>query len=452
MKVGYARVSTGDQNLQMQLDALKKAGCERIYQEKRSGAKRDREELAKALKSLQPGDSFIVYKLSRVARSLPHLLEIVHGLQERGVMFVSLTDPIDTTTMTGRLMLNIIGAIDEFLRELIVENTKAGLEASKANGGTPGGAPAFGFGAKYATVDEDESALLKEAAERILSDPKNQLSPVVDDWNARGVRNMYSRRDITARTRWGGKTGDTWSATTLRRQLMNLRVVAIIGQKRYDDLMRIFNAPDRLKKGVPATHLLSGILRCAECEQPMYAKHSTNRDGSELLLYACRATNGGRFKGCGKMNVNYDQADQWMTDAFVVAVCGPILPELIARNSDAETEAIANQLKADRDELEMLARMKGEQRFTIAEWLAMRDPIEARIHENEARLASSSTDDVQALRTLPRTAAEVRALWDGWDVPTRRVWLRRLLDRVVVRNGETRGAPMDERLKPEWKA
>ncbi len=450
MKVGYARVSTGDQNLQMQLDALNRAGCERIYQEKKSGAKRDREELAKALASLQPGDSFIVYKLSRVARSLPHLLEIVHGLQERGVMFVSLTDPIDTTTMTGRLMLNIIGAIDEFLRELIVENTKNGLAASKANGGTPGGAPAFGFGAKYATVDEDESALLEEAADRLLVD-KDPLSAVVDDWNANGVPNTYSRRGIEARTRWGGMTGETWSATTLRRQLMNPRVVAIVGQERYDALMRLFNAPDRQRKGVPATHLLSGILHCATCSQPMYAKHSRNRDGSELLLYACRATNGGRFKGCGQMSIRYDQADEWLTDAFVVAVTGPILPELIAKNSDAETDAIADRLKADRDELELLARMKGEQRFTIAEWLAMRDPIEARIRENEARLASSSTDDVAALRSLPRTAEEVRALWASWDVPTRRVWLRRLLDRVVVRNGAERGAPMDERLVPEWR-
>jgi hypothetical protein len=83
--------------------------------------------------------------------------------------------------------------------------------------------------------------------------------------------------------------------------------------------------------------------------------------------------------------------------------------------------------------------------------LIIRDGIEARIHAAESKLAASSTDDISALRSLPRTAEAVRSLWESWDVPTRRVWLRRLLDRVMVQNGPTRGASMKERLVPVWK-
>ncbi len=433
MEVGYARVSTEDQKPQLQLDALAKAGVETVHQEHASGVAKHRPERDRALKALHAGDRLTVWKLDRLGRSVIELNEIVQDLKARGVKFRSLTEAIDTSTAQGELFFQILAAFAQFERSLIVERTRAGLAASKANGGTPGGTAPFGFEADHTTINEGESTLLLEATMRLLS--KQPLSRIVDDWNAREVRT---------------RNGDTWHVTSLRRQLMNPRAVEIVGQDSYDALSRLFKAPERQKQGRPAQHLLSGILRCALCGQPMYAKHPGKGDA---LVYACRkgTTSGGRFRGCGQMSVNYDQADRWVTDAFVAAVTSPMLPELISAHSDKGMDELAAKLAVDREELQQLAALKGEGRFTIAEWLTMRDPIEARIREAESTLASSSSDDVSALRTLPRTADAVRALWGSWDVPTRRAHLRRLLVGVTVKHGATRGAPMDERLDPEFR-
>jgi DNA invertase Pin-like site-specific DNA recombinase len=134
MKIGYARVSTADQSLDMQLDALREAGCDRIYTEKASGAKDDREELQKALDTLRQGDVFVVYKLDRLARSTKKLIEVYDKLNELGVELVSIQDGLDTTTPTGRAMFKMIGVIAELERDMIVERTKAGLQAARARG------------------------------------------------------------------------------------------------------------------------------------------------------------------------------------------------------------------------------------------------------------------------------------------------------------------------------
>ncbi|MEI7586045.1 recombinase family protein [Runella sp.] len=134
MLIGYARVSTKDQNLELQWDALTKSGCEMIFQEKASGIKTDRPELAKMMSQLRNGDVVCIYKLDRLGRSLKNLLELVAEFEKRGVGLRSLTDSIDTTTPQGRLVLNIFASLAEFERDLIRERTKAGLEAARARG------------------------------------------------------------------------------------------------------------------------------------------------------------------------------------------------------------------------------------------------------------------------------------------------------------------------------
>jgi len=140
MKVGYARVSTHDQNLDLQKDALKKAGCEKFCHDKVSGAKTKRPGLQEALDYLREGDSLVVWRLDRLGRSLQHLLETVKLLEERGIGFQSLTESIDTTTSGGRLVFHIFGALAEFERNLIRERTQAGLAAARARG-RKGGRP-----------------------------------------------------------------------------------------------------------------------------------------------------------------------------------------------------------------------------------------------------------------------------------------------------------------------
>jgi len=137
-KIGYARVSTHDQNLDLQIAALKEAGCERIFTEKASGAKADRPELAAALDYMREGDVLVVWRLDRLGRSMQHLIATVNGLRERGIGFTSIHESIDTTTSVGKLIFGIFSSLAEFERDLIVDRTRAGLVAAKERGSKAG--------------------------------------------------------------------------------------------------------------------------------------------------------------------------------------------------------------------------------------------------------------------------------------------------------------------------
>jgi DNA invertase Pin-like site-specific DNA recombinase len=144
MKIGYARVSTRDQNLDLQIDALETAGCEQIYREVVSGSKTQRKALDSLLENIRPGDVLVVWKLDRLGRSLKHLVELVNDLVMRNVGLQSLNDPIDTTTSQGRLVFNLFACLAEFERDLLMERTQAGLKAARARGrkgGRPKGIP-----------------------------------------------------------------------------------------------------------------------------------------------------------------------------------------------------------------------------------------------------------------------------------------------------------------------
>uniref|UniRef100_A0A7V3KPG1 Recombinase family protein n=1 Tax=candidate division WOR-3 bacterium TaxID=2052148 RepID=A0A7V3KPG1_UNCW3 len=140
MLVGYARVSTLEQDLALQVDALKKAGCQKIFDDKISGLKTERPGLQAALEYVREGDTLVVWRLDRLGRSLKHLLETVAQLEERNIGFRSLQESIDTTTSGGRLIFQIFGALAEFEHNLIQERTHAGLRAARARG-RKGGRP-----------------------------------------------------------------------------------------------------------------------------------------------------------------------------------------------------------------------------------------------------------------------------------------------------------------------
>jgi DNA invertase Pin-like site-specific DNA recombinase len=134
MKIGYARVSTRDQHLDLQLDALKKSGCQKIYQETGGGAKADRSILTDLLNNIREGDVLVIWKLDRLGRSLKNLVEIINQLIEKKIGLQSLNDPIDTTTSHGRLTFNLFASLAEFERDIIRERTQAGLSAARARG------------------------------------------------------------------------------------------------------------------------------------------------------------------------------------------------------------------------------------------------------------------------------------------------------------------------------
>lgn len=139
--IGYARVSTVEQDTALQTDALRKAGCERVFEDTVSGVKAERPGLDSALAFLRDGDVLAVWRLDRLGRSLPHLIETVSALEARGVGFWSLTETIDTTTPGGRLIFHVFGALGQFERDLIRDRTKAGLAAAVARGRQGGRKP-----------------------------------------------------------------------------------------------------------------------------------------------------------------------------------------------------------------------------------------------------------------------------------------------------------------------
>ena len=147
MRVGYARVSTSDQSPELQLDALRRAGCEKIFTEKTSGARDDRPELARILEDvLRAGDVLVVWKLDRLARSLKKLIATAEELERQKIGLVSLTESIDTTTPGGMLTFHVFGAIAQFERALIRERTTAGLIEARRQGRKGGRPPAMHAG------------------------------------------------------------------------------------------------------------------------------------------------------------------------------------------------------------------------------------------------------------------------------------------------------------------
>ncbi len=172
MLIGYARVSTQEQNLELQINALQEAGCKKIFMEKASGAQRDRPELKAALEYMRPheGDVLVVWKLDRLARSLRQLIDTVEDLEKDAIGFKSLTEAIDTTSSGGKLIFHIFGSLAEFERGLIKERTIAGLKAARA-AGKVGGRPS-------SLKPEDVMA-----AQALLSNPKITVKEVAHRLN-----------------------------------------------------------------------------------------------------------------------------------------------------------------------------------------------------------------------------------------------------------------------------
>jgi len=167
MIIGYARVSTEDQNLDLQFDALKEAGCKKIFQDKISGVKEDRDGLLQVLEIVRPGDTLVVWKLDRLGRSLQHLISVIDELKEKDVYFRSLKENLDTSSSTGKLIFHIFGALAEFERDIIRERTMAGLAAARARGRV-GGRPKIMDAGKVKlarTLMADNSRCVREICE-----------------------------------------------------------------------------------------------------------------------------------------------------------------------------------------------------------------------------------------------------------------------------------------------
>ena len=187
-RIGYARVSTADQDLAPQLDVLRARGCDPTYSEHASGKKADRQELANAMKALRAGDTLVVWRLDRLGRSLPDLIATINELAERGIAFESVTEAIDTTTAAGKLVFNIFASLAEFERHLISERTRAGLAAGRARGRMGGRPPAL-------TPKQLREARL------LLTDPEATVTAVAERYEVsrstlyKGLRELAAKED-----------------------------------------------------------------------------------------------------------------------------------------------------------------------------------------------------------------------------------------------------------------
>jgi len=185
-RIGYARVSTADQDLAPQLDVLRAKGCEPIYSEHASGQHADRPELAQAMKALRAGDTLVVWRLDRLGRSLPDLIATVNELASRGIAFESVTEAIDTTTASGKLVFNIFASLADFERHLIGERTRAGLAAGRARGRMGGRPPAL------------TSRQLREAR-LLLTDPDATVTAVAERYGVSRTTLYKGLRELAAK-------------------------------------------------------------------------------------------------------------------------------------------------------------------------------------------------------------------------------------------------------------
>ena len=169
-RIGYARVSTDDQSLDLQRDALQRAECTLVYEETFSGKNAERPELQQCLKALRPGDTLSVWRLDRLGRSLPDLVRIMTELEQRGVAFESLTEKIDTGSATGKLVFHLFAALSEFERNLIRERTQAGLVAARARGRKGGRPPKL-----------DDKQIYE--IQRLMKDPQIPVRQIAERYN-----------------------------------------------------------------------------------------------------------------------------------------------------------------------------------------------------------------------------------------------------------------------------
>jgi DNA invertase Pin-like site-specific DNA recombinase len=395
-EIGYARVSSAEQHLELQLDALEKAGCQLFFQDKLSGARDDRPELQKALELAQSGDRLTVWRLDRLGRSLPHLLSTIEALEGRGVRFRSLHESIDTKTASGRLMLHILAALAEFERNLIRERTMAGIAAAKARGHTTRGPRLYGF-----PDNQQEQALIKEAARRILAG--EALGAVIRDWRTREIK-----------TQRGAVVTSTW----LRRVLLNPRMVTILGND-FPKVQQIFADPERRKHlGRLSEHLLTGMIRC-RCGNRMYVSRSRNGP-----VYRCMSN--GELHGCGQITVSAGALESYITKEALNWLSGDGLVQ--ARKELLSKEPQLN-LGDARDELEDL-KLISRTRYFTSDHAARIKELETAIKAAERRIIA--TQDADMLLDLPTLKQELATAWKSWDIDQQRRVLKAVVRKLVI--------------------
>jgi DNA invertase Pin-like site-specific DNA recombinase len=357
-----------------------------------------------------------------------------------GVQLAAVTGEYDLATSSGRMMFRIQGAVavreSEHRGERMALKMDELAQAGKSKGG---GIRAFGFERDGKTINRVEAGYIREAADRLLAG--ESTAALTRDWQERGITTP---------------TGRPWAATKLHRMLTSPRVVglrqhrgevldgvraewpAILDRGRWERLRLLLNDPARSQRGPSRRYWLSGIVRCAGCQQPWHA----HNDGRGHVQYKCRA--GGNYAGCGRYSISQRALDAYVERQLLDWLGGPGLARArqALAEQDADVEAISTKLREDDQQLEELAGLYGQGSIKATEWMKAREPIERRIAAARTKLARMPK--LAALDDLPAIKEELEAAWPDLPLERRRAILKSVVRRLVIYPGRS-GSKFDSR-------
>jgi site-specific DNA recombinase len=382
-----------------------------------------------------------------------------------GLALATVTGDIDLATPTGRMVARLLGASARYESEHKGERQRRQIQqAAEAGHQVAGGRRPYGYalergtGRIKATVDPVEGPIVEECARRVLAG--ESIASVTRDLNLRGV--------LTS-------AGNRWNRTTLRRMLCSARISGrrehiptdsyegvrplvgeivstesdwpgIISVEESDRLRALLTRPDRrLTTGGARKHLLSGILHCVRCGQPMVGRSSRG-----VLRYVCNRNPDGGKGACGRMYITAAPTDDHIRDLVLTALDSPEMAQRLRQREAPEPDLHA-RIRADEDELEVLAADHGNGEISRAEWKAARTPILARLDAARERLATST--QTSALSGFVGTLDDMAARWEGSNTSQRRAVVAAVLEKVIVHPATVMGRNLfdSDRLEPLWR-
>jgi hypothetical protein len=406
----------------------------------------------------------LCWHVDRLTRSPRELEDVIDLADRHGLALATVTGDIDLQSPTGRMVARLLGASARYESEHKGERQRRQIQqAAEAGHQVAGGRRPYGYtlergtGRIKATVDPVEGPIVEECARRVLAG--ESTASITRGLNDRGI--------LTS-------AGNRWNRTTLRRMLCSARISGrrehiptdsyqgvrplvgeivstesdwpgIISVADSDRLRALLTRPDRrLTTGGARKHLLSGILRCARCGQPMVGRSSRG-----VLRYVCNKNPDGGKAACGRMYITATPTDDHIRDLVLTALDSPEMVQRLRERDQPEPDLHA-QIQVDEDELDALATDFGTGAISRSEWKAAREPITARLAGARQRLATST--QTTALDGFIGTMAEMRARWDGGNNSQRRAVVTAVLERVTVRPATVMGRNRFDcdRLQPIW--
>jgi site-specific DNA recombinase len=411
-------------------------------------------------------DAVLCWHVDRLTRSPRELEDVIDLADRHGLALATVTGDIDLQSPTGRMVARLLGASARYESEHKGERQRRQIQqAAEAGRQVAGGRRPYGYvlergtGRITATVDPVEGPIVSECARRVLAG--ESIASITRDLNQRGVRTS---------------AGNSWNRTTLRRMLCSARISGrrehiptdsyegvrplvgeivstesdwpgIISVEDSDRLRALLTRPDRrLTTGGARKHLLSGILHCARCEQPMVGRSSRG-----VLRYVCNKNPDGGKGACGRMYITAAPVDEHIRDLVLSALDSPEMAARLRQCDQPEPDLHA-RIRADEDELEALAADHGNGEISRAEWRAARAPIVARLDAARERLATST--QTTALHGFVGTLEEMRARWEWCNVSQHRAVVTAVLESVIVHPAPVMGRNRfdPDRLEPRWRA